>query len=152
MICHIAMQTDATWRMQQPEIRSDNLSPLMTLDEVCRFFGGSAPLHPATIYRGIGVRYPRPVKIGPNSNRWFRTECEAALHALADRRSASWPAVELKVAPANVDAQSGIHARRRKQAGMAPGTSETRATVLESKSEMRRRGRPRKSAHTEVVS
>ena len=33
----------------------------MTLDEVCRFFGGSAPPHPATVYRDPG-RYPRPVK------------------------------------------------------------------------------------------
>jgi predicted DNA-binding transcriptional regulator AlpA len=74
--------------MQQPDIGPDKLSPLMTLDEVCRFFGGSAPLHPATIYRGIGVRYPQPVKIGPNSNRWLRTECVAALQALADRRMA----------------------------------------------------------------
>jgi predicted DNA-binding transcriptional regulator AlpA len=65
----------------------------MTLKEVCRFFGGSAPLHPATIYRGIGLRYPQPVKIGPNSNRWLRTECEAALLGLADERR-SWPAIK----------------------------------------------------------
>jgi predicted DNA-binding transcriptional regulator AlpA len=84
--------------MQQPDTRPDQLSPLMTLDEVCRFFGGSAPLHPATVYRGIGIRYPRPVKIGPNSNRWFRTECEAALRALAERRVASNDA-ELKSSP-----------------------------------------------------
>ena len=85
--------------MHQLDKRTDELSPLMTLDEVCRFFGGSAPLHPATVYRGIGVRYPRPVKIGPNSNRWLRTECEAALQALAERGFVSTAATELKSWP-----------------------------------------------------
>jgi predicted DNA-binding transcriptional regulator AlpA len=99
MVCHIAMQPDARWRMHQLDKRTDELSPLMTLDEVCRFFGGSAPLHPATVYRGIGVRYPRPVKIGPNSNRWLRAECEAALQALAERRVVSTAATELKSWP-----------------------------------------------------
>ncbi len=81
--------------MQQLDTVPDKLSPLMTLEEVCRFFGGSAPLHRATIYRGIGVRYPQPVKIGRNSNRWLRTECEAALRALADeRRSAPMLAIK----------------------------------------------------------
>jgi predicted DNA-binding transcriptional regulator AlpA len=98
--------------MQQPDTRPDKLSPLMTLGEVCRFFGGSAPLHPATIYRGIGVRYPRPVKIGPNSNRWLRTECEAALRALADnRRSAPRSVIEPNAGPADVNALSGKHRR-----------------------------------------
>ena len=77
----------------------------MTLKEVCRFFGGSAPLHPATIYRGIGLRYPQPVKIGPNSNRWLRTECEAALIALTDERR-SWPAIKPDAKRANAATQS----------------------------------------------
>jgi predicted DNA-binding transcriptional regulator AlpA len=84
----------------------------MTLKEVCRFFGGSAPLHPATIYRGIGLRYPQPVKIGPNSNRWLRSECEAALIALADERQ-SRPAIKPNAQPANVATQCGAQAPRR---------------------------------------
>jgi hypothetical protein len=27
---------------------------LLDIEAVCRFFGGTKPLHPATIYRGIG--------------------------------------------------------------------------------------------------
>jgi predicted DNA-binding transcriptional regulator AlpA len=52
---------------------------LLDIDAVCRFFGGTKPLHPATIYRGIDIRYPRPVRVSPNVNRWLRSECEAAL-------------------------------------------------------------------------
>jgi predicted DNA-binding transcriptional regulator AlpA len=33
---------------------------------VCQFFGGTRPLNPATLYRGIRKgRYPTPVKVGP---------------------------------------------------------------------------------------
>ena len=43
------------------------------------FFGGTKPLHAATLYRGIRAgRYPRPVKVGALS-RWLRSECEAAI-------------------------------------------------------------------------
>jgi len=61
---------------------------LLDIDEVCAFFGGIRPLQPATIYRGLGVRYPHPVKVGPNSNRWLRSECQAALAAMAAERVA----------------------------------------------------------------
>jgi predicted DNA-binding transcriptional regulator AlpA len=55
---------------------------LLDIEAVCRFFGGTKPLHPATIYRGLGTRYPRPVRVSPNVNRWLRSECEAALKAI----------------------------------------------------------------------
>jgi hypothetical protein len=55
---------------------------LLDIEAVCRFFGGTKPLHPATIYRGLGIRYPRPVRVSPNVNRWLRSECEAALKAI----------------------------------------------------------------------
>lgn len=57
-------------------------SDLLDITAVCKFFGGTRPLHPATIYRGIGIRYPRPVRVSPNVNRWLRSECEAALQAI----------------------------------------------------------------------
>jgi len=57
---------------------------LLDIEAVCRFFGGTKPLHPATIYRGIGIRYPRPVRVSPNVNRWLRSECEAALKVILD--------------------------------------------------------------------
>jgi predicted DNA-binding transcriptional regulator AlpA len=54
--------------------------------EVCRFFGGSRPLHPASLYRGIKLgRYPRPVHIG-GSSRWVRRECDEALSKMVEAR------------------------------------------------------------------
>ncbi len=61
---------------------------LLDRREVCRFFGGTRPLNPATLYRGIRQgRYPAPVKVGPGSSRWLRAECEAALQAMAEGRA-----------------------------------------------------------------
>jgi predicted DNA-binding transcriptional regulator AlpA len=52
---------------------------LYDIEFVCAVFGGSKPLHPATIYRGIEQgRYPRPVKPSPNVNRWIGSELKAA--------------------------------------------------------------------------
>jgi predicted DNA-binding transcriptional regulator AlpA len=63
-------------------------NPLELLDRaaVCHFFGG---LNASTLYRGIRQgRYPRPVKVGPGSSRWLRTECEAALRLMVEGRAA----------------------------------------------------------------
>jgi predicted DNA-binding transcriptional regulator AlpA len=78
---HVPVHEEA----RPPPIADDEL---LDLDEVCAFFGGSKPLHPATIYRGLGSRYPRPVRVGPNSNRWLKSECEAALREMAAERAA----------------------------------------------------------------
>jgi predicted DNA-binding transcriptional regulator AlpA len=60
---------------------------LFDLKEVCRFFGGTKVLHPSTLYRGIRQgRYPKPIKVGPGSSRWLRSECEVALQAMVDGR------------------------------------------------------------------
>jgi predicted DNA-binding transcriptional regulator AlpA len=65
-----------------------NLFDLLDRREVCRFFGGTKPLDPATLYRGIRKgRYPQPVKVGPGSSRWLRAECEAALRVMAEGRA-----------------------------------------------------------------
>lgn len=62
---------------------------LLDRSAVCRLFGGSRPLNPSTIYRGIRAgRYPAPVKIGPGASRWLRAECEAALRAMIEGRAA----------------------------------------------------------------
>ena len=64
-----------------------SLANLLDRREVCHFFGGTKPLDPATLYRGIRKgRYPAPVKVGPGSSRWLRAECEAALAAMAEGR------------------------------------------------------------------
>jgi predicted DNA-binding transcriptional regulator AlpA len=62
-------------------------SELLDRAEVCRLFGGSKPIDPATLYRGIKAkRYPSPIKVGPNSSRWLKAECEAALSRMMEVR------------------------------------------------------------------
>jgi len=65
-----------------------SLADLLDRREVCRFFGGSRPLNPATLYRGIrkGL-FPQPVRVG-GSSRWLRAECETALGAIVESRRA----------------------------------------------------------------
>ena len=61
---------------------------LLDRPATCALFGGSRPIDAATLYRGIKKgRYPKPVKIGPGSSRWLRSECEAALAAMIERRA-----------------------------------------------------------------
>jgi predicted DNA-binding transcriptional regulator AlpA len=61
---------------------------LLDRREVCRYFGGSKPIDASTLYRGIREgRYPRPVKVGPGSSRWLRSECEASLQVMVDGRA-----------------------------------------------------------------
>jgi predicted DNA-binding transcriptional regulator AlpA len=57
----------------------------MTCDEVRRYFGGSKPIHIATLYHGMQRgRYPRPINVG--GARWLRSECEATVRKMvADR-------------------------------------------------------------------
>jgi predicted DNA-binding transcriptional regulator AlpA len=58
---------------------------LLDLKEVCVFFGG---LDPSTIYRGVSAkRYPAPIKVGPGSSRWLKSECIAALSAMIAGRA-----------------------------------------------------------------
>jgi predicted DNA-binding transcriptional regulator AlpA len=62
---------------------------LLNVTETCRFFGGNEkPIARNTLYRGVAEgRFPRPIKIGPKTTRWRRSECEAALirkHTLED--------------------------------------------------------------------
>jgi predicted DNA-binding transcriptional regulator AlpA len=53
---------------------------LLDREAVSRFFGGTKPLHPATVYRHVrSGRIPRPIKISAGCSRWSLAECEAAL-------------------------------------------------------------------------
>lgn len=62
---------------------------LLDAKAVAAFFGGTRPLNPATLYRGIALgRFPRPVHVG-GSSRWLRSECEAALSKMLEQRSQS---------------------------------------------------------------
>ena len=61
---------------------------LLDREAVCVYFGGSRPIDPATLYRGCKAgRYPRPVKIGPGSSQWLRSECEEALQTMIAQRA-----------------------------------------------------------------
>ena len=49
-----------------------SLAELLDRRTVCQFFGGTKPLDPATLYRGIRKgRYPKPVHAGSGSSRWL---------------------------------------------------------------------------------
>jgi predicted DNA-binding transcriptional regulator AlpA len=57
---------------------------LMTCRETCMAFGG---VDPSTLYRGIKLgRYPKPVKVGPGSSRWLKSEVEACLRRMLEVR------------------------------------------------------------------
>jgi predicted DNA-binding transcriptional regulator AlpA len=67
-------------------LREDDLLDLKT---VCRYFGGTRPIDPATLYRGIKKgRYPAPIHVGPGSSRWLRSEIQATLEAMIAGRAA----------------------------------------------------------------
>jgi predicted DNA-binding transcriptional regulator AlpA len=73
--------------MSENQSAEHRVADLLDVAEACRFFGGSKPIHPATLYRGVkSGRFPAPVKIGPNINRWVRSECEAVRRALINSR------------------------------------------------------------------
>lgn len=60
---------------------------LLDTRAVCKFFGGTKPLDPATLYRGIiAGRYPKPFRISPRRNRWHLEECKEALKVLSAKR------------------------------------------------------------------
>jgi predicted DNA-binding transcriptional regulator AlpA len=61
---------------------------LFDVKETCRFFGGTRPINAATLYRGVRLgRYPAPIRVGANTSRWLRSECEASLAAMMARRA-----------------------------------------------------------------
>jgi Prophage CP4-57 regulatory protein (AlpA) len=67
-----------------PAVEAD----LWDREVTCLFFGGTKPIHPATLYRGMrrGV-FPQPIKIGVGVVRWRPDECRAALERMASERS-----------------------------------------------------------------
>ncbi|MEI9409345.1 hypothetical protein [Mesorhizobium salmacidum] len=54
----------------------------------CSIIGGkNSPIHRSTLWRGISAgRYPKPLKVGPNTNRWRRVELVACLEKAAAER------------------------------------------------------------------
>jgi predicted DNA-binding transcriptional regulator AlpA len=60
---------------------------LLDIDEVCTFLGGSRPINPSTVWRGIKAgRFSAPVYVTKQNPRWRRSDLERDLAALtADR-------------------------------------------------------------------
>lgn len=82
-LMHTPIQRAGTVALRASE---PNPNELLDCKSVCELFGG---IHPATLYRGIRKgRYPPPIHVGPNTSRWVRSECEAALAAMIARRAA----------------------------------------------------------------
>jgi predicted DNA-binding transcriptional regulator AlpA len=60
------------------------------LDEgaTCRFLGGSRPINPSTLWRGVKAgRYSKPIKISSQAVRWRRSELEADIERMAAKRN-----------------------------------------------------------------
>ena len=54
---------------------------------VGKYFGGSKPLHPATVYRGVKKgRIPPPYHPSPGVSRWVPDECRVAREAMIAER------------------------------------------------------------------
>jgi predicted DNA-binding transcriptional regulator AlpA len=81
-------QTNVTWvndgRTHGASSNATSELELLPKSAVCRLFGN---INPSTLYRGIRVgRYPKPIRVGPNSSRWLLSECRAALQAMVEQR------------------------------------------------------------------
>jgi predicted DNA-binding transcriptional regulator AlpA len=67
---------------------SELVSEMLSLEEVCRFFGGGTrPLDKSTIYRWVrNGRLAKPILMGEGSvsrtSRWRRTDCQKTLDAI----------------------------------------------------------------------
>lgn len=65
----------------------DDVDVLLDEKAACRLIGGTKPINPATLWRGIKAgRYSKPIKISPNGRRWLRREILADLQTLAAER------------------------------------------------------------------
>ncbi len=83
---------------------------LLDIEAVRHFFGGTRPLHAATVYRGIAAGvYPRPLRISANCNRWLRNECEEALRRIIEgpRELRQSPRVRSRVGYASRESERG---------------------------------------------
>lgn len=76
---------------------SEPAQEMLSLPEVCRFFGGAEnPLDKSTIYRWVRTgKLAKPLKLGDpgggwSSSRWLRSDCQRTLDAMiAEQRPAT---------------------------------------------------------------
>ena len=62
---------------------------LLDVYAACQFIGGTRPLNPSTLWRGVKAgRFSKPIKIGVQSVRWRRGDLLADIERMnADRDS-----------------------------------------------------------------
>ncbi|MEQ1953591.1 hypothetical protein [Mesorhizobium sp. CN2-181] len=72
-------------------MRQDAFSELVDETTACRIIGGEdTPIHRSTLWRGINAgRFPKPLKVGPGTNRWPVSELVAVLEKAAAERKAA---------------------------------------------------------------
>lgn len=77
--------------MEQQSISTLDGNDLVDEHTALRIIGGSStPIHRSTLWRGIGAgRFPSPIKVGPNTNRWRVGELRKAVDQLAAEREAA---------------------------------------------------------------
>ncbi|RWG82872.1 MAG: AlpA family phage regulatory protein [Mesorhizobium sp.] len=77
--------------MLQAHPLEDLIDDLVDEAAACRIIGGeNTPIHRSTLWRGINAgRYPKPLKVGPNTNRWRSRELYADLRKAAAVRDES---------------------------------------------------------------
>jgi predicted DNA-binding transcriptional regulator AlpA len=64
------------------------MSHLLDRKATCTLFGGNRPINASTLYRWISQgKVPAPVKVGPSTSRWVRSECEACLQTMIAGRA-----------------------------------------------------------------
>ncbi len=60
------------------------------IDTVCQFFGGTKPINPSTVYRGVKAgRIPPPYQPTPGISRWVPDECRDARRKQIAERDAT---------------------------------------------------------------
>jgi predicted DNA-binding transcriptional regulator AlpA len=66
---------------------NDPADDLVPITVACEIIGGkTTPITPSTLYKGVKAgRFPAPLKLGPGTSRWRRSE----LLAMLDRAAAA---------------------------------------------------------------
>jgi predicted DNA-binding transcriptional regulator AlpA len=60
---------------------------LLDVYEACRLIGGSRPINPATLWRGVkDGRYSKPIKISRQAVRWKRSELQRDIERMIAER------------------------------------------------------------------
>jgi predicted DNA-binding transcriptional regulator AlpA len=64
-----------------------HMHELLDVDAACAFIGGSRPIHPSTLWRFVkSGRISRPIRLGPQSVRWRRSELERDIERMIRER------------------------------------------------------------------